>query len=176
MDWIRRQEHQSPNAKINYTPSGAQVICTPDEFEQNTFFAVQLQGESVTVGAGTINGIVPQVKGVPITGSINPASPPPKIKLIAPDENGVVLICIQTNHKANGGLDTATIVPKLQKELPGSLRADFALGTSGYIPIALIRHDLQTRKPVSVFQHSTHNLQVRAYSSSNGTRIVYWAA
>jgi hypothetical protein len=176
INWIRRQRHQSPNAKINYTPSGAQVICTPNEFFQNIFFEVFLRGDKVVVGDGTINGKVPEVNGVPITGSINPFQPPPEIKLIEPDEKGVVMICIKTTHKNNGDLESATIEAKLQKDLPGALRADFSLGTNGFIPIALIRHDLQTRKPISVYQHSVHNLQCRAYDSGAGTRIVYWAA
>jgi hypothetical protein len=176
IDWIRRQRHQSPNAKISYTPSGAQIICIPREFSQNVFFEVILQGDEVTVGQGTINGKVPEVDSVPITGSINPPKPPPSIKLIEPDKDGVVLICIKTKHKANGDLDTATIEAKLQSSRPGALRADFASGVNGFIPIALIRHDLQTRKPISVYQHSVHNLQCRAYDSGAGTRIVYWAA
>jgi hypothetical protein len=176
IDWIKRQNHQSPNAIIDYTPSGAQVICTPDEFAQNVFFAVSLQGDKVLVGDGTINGKVPQINGVPITGSTNPPTPPPSIKLISPDNDGIVLVCIKTTHKGNGDMETATIEAKLQSSLPGGLRADFASGVNGFIPIALVRHDLQTRKPISVFQHSVHNLQCRAYKSDNGTRIVYWAA
>ena len=148
----------------------------PDEFLQNIFFEVRLIGDKVTVGEGTINGIVPQVNSVPITGSINPPADPPEIKLIEPDDKGIVLICIKTTHKKNGDLESATIEAKLQKDLPGALRADFSSGTNGFIPIALIRHDLQTRKPISVYQHSVHNLQCRAYDSGAGTRIVYWAA
>jgi len=176
MNWIRRQRHQSPNARISYTPSGAQIVCTPDEFAQNIFFQVSLRGDKVVVGDGTINGKVPEVYGVPITGSINPPRDPPEIKLIEPDEEGIVLICIKTTHKNNGDVQAATIEAKLQRDLPGSLRADFASGVNGFIPIALIRHDLQTRKPLSVYQHSVHNLQCRAYDSGAGTRIVYWAA
>jgi hypothetical protein len=176
IDWIKRQRHQSPNAKITYTTSGARVVCMPDEFFQNIFFEVRLIGDKVTVGDGTINGIVPKVDGVPITGSINPPKDPPEIRLIEPDKDGIVLICIKTTHKANGDLDTATIEAKLQKDLPGALRADFASGVNGFIPIALIRHDPQTKKPASVYQHSVHNLQCRAYNSGAGTRIVYWAA
>lgn len=176
MNWIRRQRHQSPNARISYTPSGAQIVCTPDEFAQNIFFQVSLRGDKVVVGDGTINGKVPEVYGVPITGSINPPQDPPEIKLIEPDEEGIVLICIKTTHKNNGDVQAATIEAKLQRDLPGSLRADFASGVNGFIPIALIRHDLQTRKPLSVYQHSVHNLQCRAYDSGAGTRIVYWAA
>jgi hypothetical protein len=176
IDWIKRQRHQSPNARINYTSSGATVICTPDEFFQNIFFEVRLVGDKVVVGDGTINGKVPQVNGVPITGSVNPPSPPPEIKLIQPDAEGVVLICIKTTHRANGDMEKATIEAKLQADLPGALRADFSNGVNGFIPIALVRHDIQTRKPISVYQHSVHNLQCRAYSSGSGTRIVYWAA
>jgi hypothetical protein len=176
IDWIRRQRHQSPNAKISYTPSGAQVICTPNEFFQNIFFEVSLRGDKVVVGDGTINGKVPEVNGIPITGSINPFQPPPEIKLIEPDDKGIVLICIKTKHKNNGDLESATIEAKLQSSLPGALRADFSSGVNGFIPIALVRHDLQTRKPISVYQHSVHNLQCRAYDSGAGTRIVYWAA
>jgi hypothetical protein len=176
IDWINRQRHQSPNAKISYTTSGARVVCTPEEFFQNIFFEVRLVGEKITVGEGTINGKVPEVKGVPITGSINPPEDPPEISLIEPEKDGIVLICIKTTHKSNGDLDTATIEAKLQKDLPGALRADFASGVNGFIPIALIRHDPQTKKPVSVHQHSVHNLQCRAYNSGAGTRIVYWAA
>jgi hypothetical protein len=176
MNWIRRQRHQSPNARISYTPSGAQIVCTPDEFAQNIFFQVSLRGDKVVVGDGTINGKVPEVYGVPITGSINPPRDPPEIKLIEPDEEGIVLICIKTTHKNNGDVQAATIEAKLQRDLPGALRADFASGVNGFIPIALIRHDLQTRKPLSVYQHSVHNLQCRAYDSGAGTRIVYWAA
>jgi len=176
IDWIQRQKHQSPNALISYTPSGAQIVCTPNEFAQTVYFKVKLQGDKVVVGDGTINGIVPKVDGIPITGSVNPPQPPPEIKLIQPDKNGVVLICIKTTHKANGDLEAATIEAKLQSSLPGGLRADFASGVNGYIPIALVRHDLATQKPLSVFQHSVHNLQCRAYNSGNGTRIVYWAA
>ena len=175
-EWIRRQQHQSPNARISYTPSGARVICTPNEFFQNIFFEVRLVGEKVVVGDGTINGKVPKVDGVPITGSVSPPMPQPEIKLIAPDEDGIVLICIKTTHLRDGSLNAATIEPKLQKDLPGALRADFSLGVNGFIPIALIRHDIQTKKPLSVYQHSVHNLQCRAYSSGSGTRIVYWAA
>ena len=174
--WIRRQQHQSPNATISYTPQGAQIICSPEEFTQRTYFRVNLQGEKVTVGEGTINGKIPKVEDVPITGSTNPPKPAPEIKLIPPDKDGIVLICIKTKHKTTGDLEEATIEAKLPSDLPGGLRADFSAGTSGFIPIALIRHDLQTRKPISVYQHSVHNLQCRAYSSGNGTRIVYWAA
>ena len=148
----------------------------PDEFLQNIFFEVRLIGDKVTVGDGTINGIVPEVNGVPITGSLNPPQDPPEIKLIEPDDKGIVLICIKTTHKKNGDLESATIEAKLQKDLPGALRADFASGVNGFIPIALVRHDPQTRKPISVYQHSVHNLQCRAYDSGAGTRIVYWAA
>ena len=176
IDWIRRQRHQSPNATISYTQSGARVICQPDEFFQNIFFEVKLRGEKVIVGKGTINGKVPEVDGVPITGSVNPIIQPPEIKLIKPDEKGIVLVCIKTSHLANGDLDKATIESKLQADLPGALRADFSLGVNGFIPIALVRHDIETKKPISVHQHSVHNLQCRAYSSGSGTRIVYWAA
>jgi hypothetical protein len=176
IDWIRRQKHQSPNARIVYTQSGARVVCDPEQFFQNIYFEVKLFGEKVYVGDGTINGKVPQIKGVPITGSLNPPVPSPGIKLVEPDENGIVLICIKTTHSKNGNLEAATIEAKLQKDIPGALRADFSAGVNGFIPIALIRHDPQTKKPISVHQHSVHNLQCRAYSSNNGTRIVYWAA
>jgi hypothetical protein len=176
IEWIRRQRHQSPNATITYTPSGAQIICKPNEFFQNIYFEVKLQGDKVIVGEGTINGKIPKVDGVPIVGSINPPLPPPEVKLIEPDQDGVVLVCIKTTHAKNGNLESATIEAKLQKDLPGALRADFASGVNGYIPIALVRHDLRTRKPISVYQHSVHNLQCRAYDSGSGTRIVYWAA
>jgi hypothetical protein len=176
LEWIARQRHQSPNAKIVYTSSGARVICSQKEFYQNIFFEVTLRGDKVIVGNGTINGKVPEIKKVPITGSMNPPVPPPEIKLIEPDENGIVLICIKTTHKLNGDLESATIEPKLEKEIPGFLRADFSAGANGFIPIAMIRHDQQTKKPISVHQHSCHNLQCRAYKSLNGTRIVYWAA
>jgi hypothetical protein len=176
LGWIRRQKHQSPNASISYTPSGARVICDPESFFQKTFFQVRLVGEQVQVGEGTINGKVPEIGGVPITGKKNPPGPPPKIKLIQPDKDGNVLICIKTTHTNNGNLASATIEPKLQADIPGALRADFSLGVNGFIPIALVRHNPQTRKPISVHQHSCHNLQCRAYKSGNGTRIVYWAA
>jgi hypothetical protein len=176
LGWIQRQRHQSPNASITYTPSGAKIICEPESFLQRTFFEVKLSGDTVQVGDGTINGKVPTINGIPITGSISPPKPPPTIKLIAPDENGIVLVCIKTTHANNGSVLEATIVPKLQSDIPGALRADFSLGVNGFIPIALIRHNPQTRKPISVHQHSCHNLQCRAYKSGNGTRIVYWAA
>jgi hypothetical protein len=174
--WISRQKHQCPNAAITYTSSGARIICEPEAFYQNIFFEVKLLGEKVQVGDGTINGKVPEVNGVPITGRRNPPGPPPEINLIKPDRDGIVLICIKTTHSKNGDLVSATIEPKLQADIPGALRADFSLGVNGFIPIALIRHDPQTQKPISVHQHSCHNLQCRAYQSDNGTRIVYWAA
>jgi hypothetical protein len=176
LGWIRRQKHQSPNAIISYTPSGAKVICDPEVFLQKTFFEVQLVGEKVQVGEGTINGKLPEIDGVPITGANNPPKPAPQIKLIEPDKDGIVLICIKTTHSKNGDLVSATIVPKLQASIPGALRADFSLGVNGFIPIALVRHNPQTKKPISVHQHSVHNLQCRAYKSNNGTRIVYWPA
>lgn len=176
IDWIRRQKHQSPNARIVYTPSGARVVCDPEQFFQNIYFEVKLIGDKVYVGDGTINGKLPNVSGVPITGTTNPPVPPPEIKLIEPDENAIVLICLKTTHANNGDLMDVTVEAKLQKDIPGALRADFSGGVHGFIPIALIRHDPQTKKPISVFQHSCHNLQCRAYKSPNGTRIVYWPA
>ena len=176
LDWISRQKHQCPNASITYTPSGARIICEPDPIYQKINFEVSLEGDNVQIGDGTINGIVPTIKNIPITGGVNPPSPPPKLKLIPPDQNGVVFICIKTTHKKTGDLESATIVPMLQSNIPGALRADFSAGINGYIPIALVRHHPQTRQPISVHQHSCHNLQCRAYKSGNTTRIVYWAA
>ena len=146
------------------------------QLKRNVPNGTKLRGDKIIVGKGTINGKVPEVGGVPITGSVNPIIQPPEIKLIKPDEKGIVLVCIKTSHLANGDLDKATIESKLQADLPGALRADFSLGVNGFIPIALVRHDIETKKPISVHQHSVHNLQCRAYSSGSGTRIVYWAA
>ena len=177
--WIRRQQVQSPGARISYGQGGAQVFFSPEEYSQNVRFRVSLAGGTpakVTVGDGTINGKVPKVDGIPITGTENPPMPPPQISLVPPDSDGVCLVCIKTTHKANGEMESATIEAKVPSDIPGGMRADFLLGQYGYIPIALIRHDLQTRQPQSVYQHSVHNLQVRMYQAQGGRRVIYWAA
>ncbi len=177
--WIRRQQVQAPGARITYAPGGAQVVFDPDEYSQNIRFRITLVGGSpakVTVGDGTINAIVPKVNGIPITGSNNPPQPPPEISLVEPNKDGICMICIKTTHAANGNLTEATIESKLPESIPGGMRADFASGTNGFIPIGLVRHNLQTRKPESVYQHSVHNLQCRMYDSGQGKRVIYWAA
>lgn len=177
--WIRRQQIQAPGAQITYSQGGAQVIFTPEEYSQAVRFRVSLTGgqpPKVTVGDGTINGIVPKVNGVPITGTENPPQPAPEINLVPPNQEGVCLVCIKTTHAANGTLTAATIECKKPEDLPGGLRADFLSGTHGFIPLALVRHNLQTREPESVYQHSVHNLQVRMYDSGQGRRVIYWAA
>lgn len=177
--WIRRQQIQSPGARINYTPKGAQVLFDVAEYAPIVRFAVRLISTDpgkITVGEGVINGIVPKVNNVPITGSDNPPKPQPEIKLVEPDKDGICLVCIQTKHKSTGDLESATIVAKKPAELPAGMRADVASGINGFIPIALVRHDLQTKKPYSVFQNSTHNLQCRAYVGSGLVRVIYWPA
>jgi len=177
--WIRRQQVQAPGARVTYGQGGAQVVFDGDEYSQVIRFRVSLTGgqpAKVTVGDGTINGMVPKVGGIPITGTENPPTPPPEIQLVAPNEEGVCLVCIKTTHAANGDLTAATIECKKPEDLPGGLRADFAVGVSGFIPIALVRHNLQTREPESVYQHSVHNLQCRMYDSGQGKRVIYWAA
>lgn len=175
--WIRRQQVQSPNARITYSPGGAQVVFSPEEYGQVVRFRVTLAKEGkVTVGDGTINGIVPKVNQIPITGQENPPLPPPEIDLVSPDKDGVCMVCIKTTHDATGKMTEATIESKIPGDIPGGMRADYAVNDKGFIPIALVRHDLQTRKPVSVYQHSVHNLQCRMYNSSGGKRLIYWAA
>lgn len=175
--WIRRQQVQAPNARITYAPGGAQVIFTPEEYGQVVRFRVSFAAQGkVTVGDGTINGIVPKVNGIPITGQENPPLPPPEIDLVSPNGEGVCLVCIKTTHDATGKLTEATIESKNPADLPGGMRADFAAGRHGFIPIALVRHNLQSRQPESVYQHSVHNLQCRMYDSGQGKRVIYWAA
>ena len=177
--WIRRQRVQAPGAQISYTSSGARVLFQPQDYEQVIRFEVSLaktDPPEVTVGEGTINGIVPKVNGISITGDAT--NPPPTIPLLASsgNENSVQFVCIETTHKPNGDVQTATIVPKLLSDIPGGLRADFASGGKGYIPIAVVRSDPETGKISSVYQHSVHNLQCRMYPSSSGPRVIYWAA
>jgi len=177
--WIRRQQIQAPGAQITYSQGGAQVIFTPEEYSQAVRFRVSLTGgqpPKVTVGDGTINGLVPKVNGVPITGTENPPQPAPEINLVSPNQEGVCLVCIKTTHAGNGTLTAATIECKKPEDLPGGMRADYGAGGHGFIPIALVRHNLQTRQPESVYQHSVHNLQVRMYDSGAGRRVIYWAA
>jgi hypothetical protein len=176
-DWIRRQQVQAPGARVTYGQGGAQVIFDATEYSQNVRFRVSLSGnKKVTVGAGTINGKVPEVGGVPITGRDNPPAPPPQIPIAAPDVDGVALICLKVSFKADGNVDTVTVESKTPEDIPGGLRADRSVGTEGFVPIALVRHNLQTREPESVFQHSVHNLQVRMYDSDQGRRVIYWPA
>lgn len=178
--WIRRQQIQGPGARITYGQGGAQVIFNAEEYIQSIRFRVRLVGTEppkIVVDEGTINGKVPKVDGVPINGVENPPQPQPEIKLAPPNADGISLACIKTTHAANGDLTEATIETRTPESLPGGLRADFAVGSiHGFIPIALIRHDLQTRKPVRVLQHSVHNLQCRMYDSGAGRRVIYWAA
>lgn len=178
--WIRRQQHQAPGARISYGEGGAQVVFDADDYVQQVRFRVSLvQGQppKFIVGEGTINGKVPKVNGVPINGSDNPPLPPPEINLAQPNNEGISLACIKTTHAPNGDLKEATIEGKKPDDLPGGMRADFAVGSlHGFIPIALIRHDLQSREPVRVIQHSVHNLQCRMYDSGAGKRVIYWAA
>jgi len=177
--WLRSQRVQAPGAQITYGPGGAQVIFTPPEYGQTVRFRVRIvstEPPRITVGDGTINGKVPKVDGIPITGQPNPPLPPPEIALVSPDEDGVCMVCIKTTHAANGDMTAATIESKKPADIPGGLRADFISGTHGFIPIALVRHDLQTRKPSSVHQHSVHNLQCRMYQADTGRRVIYWAA
>ena len=177
--WVRRQQHQAPGARITYGEGGAQVVFDPVEYAQQIRFRVSLTGGTtpkVTVGDGTINGIVPKVNGVPITGRVNPPAPPPEINLAQPDGDGICLVCIKTTHDANGAVTEATVECKKPSEIPGGMRADYSVGRNGFIPIAMVRHDLQTRKPQSVYQHTVHNLQARLYDSGVGLRVIYWAA
>ena len=177
--WIRRQQVQAPGARVTYGQGGAQVVFDGEEYSQQIRFRVILTGGStpkVTVGDGTINGIVPKVDGIPITGSDNPPQLPPEIQLVPPNQEGVCLVCIKTTHAANGDLTAATIECKKPEDLPGGMRADFNVNGSGFIPIALVRHNLQTREPESVHQHSVHNLQCRMYDSGAGKRVIYWPA
>ena len=177
--WIRRQQVQAPGARVTYGEGGAQVLFTPEEYGQVVRFRVTLAGDinpKITVGDGTINGILPKVRGIPITGQENPPLPPPEINIVSPNNEGIVLACIKTTHDQTGKLTEATIETKQPADLPGGMRADFAVGQHGFIPIALIRHDLQSRQPVSVYQHSVHNLQCRMYDGGQGKRVIYWAA
>lgn len=177
--WIRRQQVQAPGARVTYGQGGAQVVFDGDEYSQVIRFRVTLTGgqpAKVTVGDGTINGRVPMVNGVPITGQVNPPLPPPEIQLVPPNQEGVCLVCIKTTHAANGDMTAATIECKKPEDLPGGMRADFNVTGFGFIPIALVRHNLQTREPESVYQHSVHNLQCRMYNAGNGRRVIYWAA
>jgi hypothetical protein len=179
LSWIRRQRVQAPGARVTYGPGGAQVVFDPVEYVQQVRFRVSLTGEAtprVTVGDGTINGIVPKVDGVPITGLEIPPTPSPKIAIARPDDDGIALILIETTHAANGNLAAATIVSKRPADIPGGMRADYLVQGKGNIPIAIVRHNLQTRQPESVFQHSVHNLQCRLYDSGQGMRLIYWAA
>lgn len=179
--WIFRQKHRvyAPEATITYTPTGAVIVANPPEYFQQIRFRVNLVGGTpakVTVGDGTINGMVPRVNGVLITGTKTPPQPPPEIPLVSPNSEGVCLVCIKTTHAGNGTLTAATIESRIPEELPGGMRADYGAGSHGFIPIALVRHNLQTRQPESVYQHSVHNLQVRMYDSGQGRRVIYWAA
>lgn len=177
--WIRNQQVQAPGARITYGQGGAQVVFDGDEYSQQIRFRVSLTGGStpkVTVGDGTINGILPKVDGVPITGRVNPPAPPPEISIASPNSDGICLVCIKTTHDGTGRLTDATIECKKPEDIPGGLRADFVSGTHGFIPIALVRHNLQTRQPESVYQHSVHNLQVRMYDTGQGKRVIYWPA
>jgi len=174
--WIRRQQVQAPGARVTYAPGGARVLFDEDELRPIIRFAVQLSGKTVTVGDGTINGIVPAVDGVPLTGRVNPPAPPPQIQLPEKGRDNVCLVCIKTTHDTYGALTAATIEARTPESLPGGMRADFLAGQHGFIPIALVRYNPQTSQPESVHQHSVHNLQCRMYQTDAGRRVIYWAA
>ena len=48
--WIRRQQIQSPGARITYTPNGAQVVFSPEEYSQQVRFRVTITSDSPPKG------------------------------------------------------------------------------------------------------------------------------
>lgn len=57
-------------------------------------FSPRWNGDTVTIGYGTVNGIVPLIDGKPIGGSLNNADTP-KIKVEGYDEEGRSYVCIK---------------------------------------------------------------------------------
>lgn len=178
--WVDRQRLQAGGADyiINYTPNGAEVIFTAPSPEPPMPFRVSLSGQEATVARGTINGLIPQIEGVPLGGSVQPVRPAPKLKIGRSGSDSTSWVAVQTQHAQDGSLESATVISTTPEEHPGGLNADRRVRgkLSTVIPLALIRHSAQTGLPERVFQNAFHHLQLRFYPGPSGARAVYWPA
>ena len=114
--WAKRARlRHGPGVRLAHTDNGTIISFVPAVTAFRGKFAVRIEGDSVTVGIGTVEGVEPTIGGTPITGGKDGVIPKLKLSGGKYNEDGKSWICVRVTVPEKGMFsskikDAATII------------------------------------------------------------------